>query len=73
MCGRGKVTVSRGRLNRFIDELVHPMFKVDPAFVLIDGFLHALVEQNPEESTRKFLVYNLPRLVEQLAKRYGKA
>jgi len=69
---RGRGVVSKGELNKFVDDLLHPLFKVDPAFILLDGFLHGLVERNPSESTRKFLVYNLPKLIKQLEKRHEK-
>ncbi len=69
---RGGDVVSKGELNRLIDDLLHPFFKVDPAFILLDGFLHGLVERNPSESTRKFLVYNLPKLIKQLEKHHRK-
>lgn len=70
---RAKKAVSKGQLNRLIDDLLHPFFKVDPAFILLDGFLHGLVERDPSESTRKFLVYNLPELIKQLEKRRRKS
>ena len=69
---RVKGVYSKGELNKFIDDLLHPLFMVDPAFILLDGFLHGLVERNPGESTRKFLVYNLPRLIKKLEKRHEK-
>ena len=53
----------KGKLNRLIDSVMHPLFKKHPGFVLLDGVLHALVEQNPEESLRKFIKYNLDKLV----------
>jgi hypothetical protein len=46
-----------------IDEMIHPYFKTNPKFILLDGFLHAIVEQNPDESLRKFLKYNFPELL----------
>ena len=61
--------VTKGQLNRLIDELLHPYFKVDAGYILLDGFLHALVEQNPNESFRKFLKYNLPRLIKELERK----
>ena len=54
---------SKGQLNKLIDSLLHPLFKKHPGFVILDGVLHALVEQNPEESLRKFVKYNLDKLV----------
>lgn len=54
---------SKGKLNKLIDSLLHPLFKKHPGFVILDGVLHALVEQNPEESLHKFVKYNLDKLV----------
>jgi len=54
---------SKGQLNKLIDSLLHPLFKKHPGFVILDGILHALVEQNPEESLHKFIKYNLDKLV----------
>jgi len=51
--------VAKGQLNKLVDEPLHPYFKVDAGYILLDGFLHALVEQNPSESFQKFLKYNL--------------
>jgi hypothetical protein len=51
-----------------IDSLCHPLAKVDKGFVLVDGILHGLVEQNPPVSVRKFVKFNLPLLIKQLKK-----
>ena len=56
---------TRGELNRLVDNLCHPFYKEDKAFVLIDGLLHSLIEQNPPESALKFLRYNLPAIIGQ--------
>jgi hypothetical protein len=52
----------KGKANDLIDQIVHPHFKDHPSFILVDGLLHAMVEQNPDESLRKFLRYNAPKL-----------
>jgi hypothetical protein len=57
----------KGNANMLIDELIHPYYKEDPTFILLDSFLHAIVEQNPNESLRKFQRYNLPELLKHLA------
>jgi hypothetical protein len=36
--------------------------------LLVDGLLHAIVEQNPPVTIRKFIKYNLPKLMKQLEK-----
>jgi hypothetical protein len=59
---------TEGELNALIDAIVHPLAKSSPYVMLIDGLLHALVEKNPSESTLKFIKYNLPKLLEQMAR-----
>ena len=57
---------TKGELNKFIDSLCHPLFKTDKGFILVDGVLHAMVEQDPEVTVRKFIKYNLPKILEQI-------
>ena len=64
-----KSLYSKGELNRLIDNLCHPLFEVDEVFIVLDGFLHALVEQNPSLSIRKFIRHNLPKLIEQVKRK----
>jgi len=59
---------TKGELNRLIDSLCHPFYKTSEAFVVIDGFLHYIIEQNPPQSTMKFVKYNLPTIVNQIKK-----
>lgn len=54
-------------MNRLVDALVHPLAKENPYIMILDGVLHGIVEQKPSASTIKFIKYNLPRLLEQLA------
>ena len=42
--------------------------KIDKGFILVDGLLHGLVEQNPPITIRKFVKYNLPTLIKQIEK-----
>ena len=63
-----KSPYSKAELNKLIDSVIHPLAKEDPSLLILDGFLHSLVEQNPPLSVRKFLRYNLPRLVASLKK-----
>jgi len=53
----------RSEVNRLIDKMFHPHFKRYPALILLDGVLHAAVEQDPELSFRKFIRYNAPKLL----------
>jgi len=55
-----------GEKNKIIDSAVHPLSKIHPAFTLVDGLLHALNEQDPKTSLRKFVKYSLPELIRML-------
>jgi len=57
---------TKAELNRLIDSLCHPLFDIDKGFIVLDGFLHALVEQNPPLTIRKFIRHNLPRLIKNM-------
>jgi len=59
---------SKALLNEVVDRFMHPLFERDRVFVLADGLLHAMIEQNPRESVRKFVIYNFPRLIPKEAK-----
>jgi len=54
---------NKATLNKIVDSLLHPYFNDYPAMIIVDGLLHAIVEQNPNESLTKFIKYNLPRLL----------
>lgn len=60
---------TKGELNKLIDSLCHPLFKTNEGFMLVDGLLHGLVEQNPPITIRKFIKHNLPTLIEQIKKK----
>lgn len=60
---------TKGELNRLIDSLCHPLSKRDKGFILVDGLLHAMVEQNPPVTVQKFMKYSLPRLLEELSRK----
>ncbi len=49
--------------NKLIDLVFHPLFREDKAFVIIDGALHFIVEQNPPVSAKKFVKYSLKYLL----------
>jgi len=57
--------VTIGRLNKTIDIFLHPHFKKDERYIWLDGFLHGIVEQDPQASIKKFAIYNLPKLVKR--------
>lgn len=60
---------TKGELNKLIDNLCHPLFETNEGFILVDGLLHGLVEQNPPITIRKFIKYNLPKLIKQIEKK----
>jgi hypothetical protein len=62
---------TRGELNKILDGVVHPFFKKGNGFIFMDGFLHALLEQNAPVSARKFIRYNLPKMLERMGKKHG--
>jgi len=69
---RTRTIYTKGEINRLIDSLCHPLSKTSPAMLIIDGFLHGLVERNPPLSVRKFLKHNVPMLIEEAGREYGK-
>jgi hypothetical protein len=60
-----KAIYTKGEINKLIDGVCHPLSKSNPTMLILDGFLHGLVEMNPPQSARKFLKHNLPMLIEQ--------
>jgi hypothetical protein len=61
--------ITTGQLNKVIDVFVHPFFKNDEKYVWLDGILHAIAEQDPQISMKKFVKYNLPKLLKQKSPR----
>lgn len=66
---RRKAEFSKGELNRIVDAIFHPLVKKDSRFIWLDTAAHALVEQNPSETIRKFCKYNLPKLMKPASKK----
>lgn len=60
---------AKGELNRLIDSLMHPYFREYPALIVVDGLLHAMVEQDPDVSLRKFVRYGVPELLRSLVRK----
>jgi len=50
--------------------MLHPLFDSSPAFMVVDGVLHGLVEQNPKETVSKFARYTLPKIIEEILKNH---
>jgi hypothetical protein len=57
-----------GKLNKLVDDLLHPYFTDYPALIIADSLLHAIIEQDPKTSMSKSIKYNLPKLIESLTK-----
>jgi len=57
---------SRYEKNAIIDSLVHPLADEHWSFVIVDGVLHALNEEDPIQSLFKFLKYNAPELLKRI-------
>jgi hypothetical protein len=51
-----------------IDDAVHPLYRINEGFVLVDGILHGMVERNPPQSVKKFIKYNLPLIIKKARK-----
>lgn len=56
------------KLNKLVDDLLHPYFTDYPTLIIMDSLLHAIIEQDPKTSMRKSIKYNLPKLLESLTK-----
>jgi hypothetical protein len=66
--GKSKRLYSRSDKNAIIDSVVHPLAEHHWSFVIIDGALHALNEQDPMQSFIKFLRFNAPELLKRILK-----
>jgi hypothetical protein len=51
-----------------IDDALHPLYRINEGFVLVDGVLHGMVELNPPQSVRKIIKYNLPLVIKKTRK-----
>jgi hypothetical protein len=60
--------ITTGKLNKLVDDLLHPYFTDYPTLIIADSLLHAMIEQDPRTSISKSIKYNLPKLIENLTK-----
>jgi len=58
-----------GELNKIVDSFIHPFFGKENGSIIVDGFVHALVEQDIRVSARKFLRYDLPEILKGSGKK----
>jgi len=61
-------SVTLGRVNQNIDEVLHPFFRSGPVAVVVDSLLHAVVERDPPKSLEKFFLYNFSPLLRECLK-----
>ena len=66
--GKSKRIYSKSDKNAIIDSVVHPLADEHWSFILVDGVLHAINEEDPIQSFVKFLRYNAPELLKRLLK-----
>jgi len=66
--GKRRAIYSRSEVNQMIDSAIHPLANLHWGFVIVDGALHALNEQDPIESFVKFLRYNASELLKRILK-----
>ena len=59
---------SKSEKNAIIDSVVHPWADEHWSFVIVDGVLHAVNEEDPIQSLFKFLKYNAPELLKRILK-----
>ena len=59
---------TKGELNYLIDDLLHPLYRENEGFRLVDAVLHGVVEQDPSQSVKKFIKYNLPAVMKKVRK-----
>jgi len=52
--------------------MIHPYFKEYPELIFVDGLLHGIVEQNPSTTVKKFIKYNLPKILGTISKKAKK-
>jgi len=63
---RRRPIYSKSERNQIIDSVVHPWADEHWSFVIVDGVLHALNEEDPIQSLFKFLKYNAPELLRRI-------
>ena len=56
-----------------IDSVMYPKARRNPAYRLLDGLLHGMIEQDPEVTLEKFLRYNAPKIIKQVRRDFEKA
>ena len=60
---------SKGQVNRLIDDVVHPLKKLDWSFTVVDEALHMINEEDILDSLIKFVEYSLPEILKRILKK----
>jgi len=58
--------MKKGKLNKLVDKIFHPHFKKHPELIIVDEILHIIIEQNPKQSFKKFIKYNLNKILKHI-------
>ena len=66
LASEGSITL--GQVNRSIDELMHPFFRLGPVPVIIDSVAHVVVERDLPKSLEKFFLFNFSPLLRESLK-----
>ena len=66
LASEGSITL--GQVNRSIDEVMHPFFRLGPLPIIIDSVAHAVVERDPPKSIEKFFLFNFGPLLRESLK-----
>lgn len=56
-----------GELNKAVDALLHPLVRIDPWFLVLDGVVNGPNERNSSETVAKFIKHNLPTCMAELS------
>lgn len=64
------VPYTKGQLNKIIDNLIHPHYEQNEGLRLLDALLHGVVEQDPLESLKKSIRYNLPDIIKKIRRKH---
>ena len=69
MSRKDRPVFSKGQLNRLIDDVVHPLKRIDWSFTVVDEALHLINEGDIQQSIIKFVEYSLPEILKKLLKK----
>jgi hypothetical protein len=56
---------TKGELNYVVDAVVHPLYRLNKGFRVLDVTLHGLIEKDLVKTTEKFVQFNLPAIIKK--------